>query len=558
MRAHHFGMDYPVELIEQLEILKGASSALYGSSALNGVVHIVTKEASNQPITKLSTSLRQVFSPENRSAQWWDRAPTRFHFSAAHTRKIGETGIAASAYYVDEKSHIEPNEEQYGRLFFKASRFLGKSHKIGLQTSWNNGEASEALFWLDDSSGIYQSAGDGDIVSSRERWVVSPSYSFIGDNQSLHFKGQYLKNNNPGTENRSIRSDMLYGDLHYVQQLGINDGSVIMGTSYLHADAQAELYQNADIFSQNFSAYTQFQISIGKLNFNAGLRYELFDLNAPDSLNSSDVSNQEDRIIGRFGSSVTIAPTTVLRASWGQGFRFPAIAERYISTNIGATIISPNPDLKAETGHTFEVGLKQIWQLGKLRGLLDAAVFHSRYDNMIEFVFTGFINGFQSQNIGNTEINGLDITLAFENNAKKGVLQGFVAYQHLNPTYRNFSEDIRRQSTSLENILKYRSTDVLKGDIQYQIGKWGIGTNYQYNSGIESIDAVFELLVPGLINYRRAPQDFHLWQLRTSYLFNSNLNLTLILDNVLNESYSLRPGVEESPMSLSIRLETEW
>ncbi|HCQ29791.1 MAG TPA: TonB-dependent receptor, partial [Flavobacteriales bacterium] len=44
----------PVENVEQLEIIKGASSVLYGSASLNGVINLMTKEPTNTPETKIN------------------------------------------------------------------------------------------------------------------------------------------------------------------------------------------------------------------------------------------------------------------------------------------------------------------------------------------------------------------------------------------------------------------------------------------------------------------------------------------------------------------------
>ena len=41
--------DVPIEIIEQVEVVKGASSALYGSSALNGIVNVRTAYAKSEP-----------------------------------------------------------------------------------------------------------------------------------------------------------------------------------------------------------------------------------------------------------------------------------------------------------------------------------------------------------------------------------------------------------------------------------------------------------------------------------------------------------------------------
>ena len=46
----------PLENISQIEVLKGASSVLYGSSALNGVINIRTQYPKDEPITKINIS----------------------------------------------------------------------------------------------------------------------------------------------------------------------------------------------------------------------------------------------------------------------------------------------------------------------------------------------------------------------------------------------------------------------------------------------------------------------------------------------------------------------
>ena len=45
----------PAENIDRIEIIKGASSVLFGSSALNGLINITSKKAETKPRTLLST-----------------------------------------------------------------------------------------------------------------------------------------------------------------------------------------------------------------------------------------------------------------------------------------------------------------------------------------------------------------------------------------------------------------------------------------------------------------------------------------------------------------------
>ena len=55
----------PLENIEQVEVMKGASSVLYGSSALNGVINIRTKRPSLTPVTTLRAYLGIYGDPDN-------------------------------------------------------------------------------------------------------------------------------------------------------------------------------------------------------------------------------------------------------------------------------------------------------------------------------------------------------------------------------------------------------------------------------------------------------------------------------------------------------------
>ena len=50
-----------------------------------------------------------------------------------------------------------------------------------------------------------------------------------------------------------------------------------------------------------------------------------------DTLNKISVSKP----VFRLGANYRFGKATFLRSSWGQGYRFPSIAELFISTNIG-------------------------------------------------------------------------------------------------------------------------------------------------------------------------------------------------------------------------------
>ena len=76
-----------------------------------------------------------------------------------------------------------------------------------------------------------------------------------------------------------------------------------------------------------------------------------------------------------------------MRASYGEGFRYPSVAELFSNTFIGSVRLQSDPNLLPEQSKTYEVGLLQGFQLGNMDGMLDIAIFRTDYTNMIEYAF---------------------------------------------------------------------------------------------------------------------------------------------------------------------------
>ncbi|MDB5282497.1 MAG: Iron complex outer rane receptor protein [Bacteroidota bacterium] len=61
----------PIEELEQVEVIKGSSSALYGSSALNGVINLVTVNPKPEMVNKFLMSYGFYDEPKNKDWDWW-------------------------------------------------------------------------------------------------------------------------------------------------------------------------------------------------------------------------------------------------------------------------------------------------------------------------------------------------------------------------------------------------------------------------------------------------------------------------------------------------------
>ncbi|NRA48833.1 MAG: TonB-dependent receptor, partial [Phaeodactylibacter sp.] len=284
-----------------------------------------------------------------------------------------------------------------------------------------------------------------------------------------------------------------------------------------------------------------------------------------------DPSDEEEaKPVARFGLNYQAGKATFLRGSWGQGYRYPTVAEKYIVTDAGAIRIVPNPTLQSETGWTAELGIKQGFRVSNFEGFLDFAVFRSRYFDMMEFNIVGF--SFQAINIGDTQIDGFEVTAAGRGEIFGLPVSLLAGYTYVDPRFESF-DTTRAQtgadrtqgqinannSSSTDNILKYRSQHLFKLDLQADYKKASLGIETFYNSRIEAIDAAFLLIFNGLRNFREENDGgFTVVNLRGSYQITPSMKLSLLLNNMFNELYSPRPGIMEAPRNLTMRLDFDF
>lgn len=87
----------PMETISQVEVSKGPASALFGASALGGVVYIRSEYARSKPETRVSLSTGIYNNPranavnDSTNKAWWNgQYPAENNLSFVHKRKVGK------------------------------------------------------------------------------------------------------------------------------------------------------------------------------------------------------------------------------------------------------------------------------------------------------------------------------------------------------------------------------------------------------------------------------------------------------------------------------------
>ncbi len=560
--------DIPIELSNQIEVLKGASSALFGSSAMNGIINLRTDYAKSEPETKIASFVTVYDAPQDAGKKWWntdtDTIPLDIGTYVTHKQKFGKLDVVGSVYIRNHQKWNKDSYDIYQRAALGLRYRLDKKWTIGLNGNFRNGKNSSFFYWQNSDS-LALTGNSGSFAKSESvRYYIDPYVQYADEKGNKHkLQGRYYDVKNNVQNNQSNFSSLAYGEYQYQRRFLKSELVLTAGLVVSYTRSKAELFSNSEFTSNNIAVYGQVDKKFfDKLNVSLGLRYERNQINAPDSIPINDVMmsagvDQEAKPVFRLGANYQLGAYTYLRASFGQGYRFPTIAEKYISTQVGFAI-SPNLDLQSESGWSAELGIKQGLRINEFKALLDFAVFQTEYKDMMEFTFSNVIAiGFQSQNVGNTIVRGFDLNLAGGGKIfDKLPINALIGYTYIDPKFKTFGEAEMNTSSSPRNILKYRYQHTGKLDLATDTEKFNIGIAGFYYSQMEAIDRLFAFFIPGLEDYRAANnQPFSIWNVRISYPVWPKIKASLHINNMLNKEYTLRPGLIEAPRHVILRVD---
>ena len=206
----------PTENIDQLEVLKGASSSLYGSSALNGVVNIRTATPKNEPITKIQCFAGLFMNPKRSELIWWGKERPFFTgASAFHSRKMGNIDLTLGANAFQDAVYRTEEHEKRIRMNFNF-RYRDKKVKglsYGINTNIMQQNSTDFFIWLDADSGAFQQRSDVITPSKGFRFNLDPYIMYFSKNGNRHsLKTRYFRNSNNFDDNpdKNNASDLFY------------------------------------------------------------------------------------------------------------------------------------------------------------------------------------------------------------------------------------------------------------------------------------------------------------------------------------------------------------
>lgn len=542
----------PVENLSQVEIIKGASSVLYGSSALNGIINFRTADASNIPVTKFFTEAGIYCTPQNKEWKWWTTPRVFSTLSFSHLRKEGNTDIGFIVNLFTDNSYRKFNDEKLGKASLKIKHFSRKTQGLNYGVNLTAGltEKTDFLLWGNaKDSALIQDTSSVSFLHGRFL-AADPFISYGKPGRFRHdfrMRIQSSENRFPVKIKNNAQTFAIYSEYQLWYKF-----SEILGITAGLSETWNKINSNffGDHNGVNLAAFGQAELNPAeKLKLVAGVRAE-----------KNILDSDADKLIPVFRAGVNwqAADYTFLRLSFGQGYRFPSIAEKHASTTLGSVTIFPNPKLQSESGWSTEAGIKQGIMLGKVTGQADLSVFFSQNKNFIEYLFGLYPGGlgFRADNIEQSRIYGTEIEFLL--NSPAGNLNTTLSggYTFVMPV------DLRGGTPDDElTYLKYRRKHSFKLNLNNTWKRIESDVTLFARSKILNIDDVFinpmtrEAILPGFYDYWLTHNTgYFAADISMAYNINRYLKLSLALKNATNTEYMGRPADIQPPRNISMRL----
>ena len=513
--------------IEQIEVLKGAGSTLWGASALGGVVNVITKDPTPEGKLLFSYSAGKYDKPYY--DEWFWTNQNRLHYTRediSFSKRFTAFGMRVSA----------------GRFLSTGYNQLGDSKKYNLTGKFD-----------------YR-------FKNSIKWTGYAAYSLISRGFFIQWKGQ----NDPyEVEAINLNNRAEINQLNLYTKLAIPISSrfamnvrasmvrSLMGNQFGRgSDFNPALGQGIELqadwipyFGHMLTMGLQYQLDAGSTKFfgehkgyflgpylqdewkirnnlrlTTGFRYDRYQLVG---------GKREDLFSPRFGLNWQPWVSTSLRASVGSGFRAATIVERYLELTIMNFKIKANPDLKAESSWAYDIGIRQYitqdWNI-------DISVFRNDYWELIEAHLDLIRGQIQFRNIPRARIQGIEATTNFSTpvrllgvNMTPGIQASVTAMDHENLKYHE--------------PLTYRPKLLATIKTTLKISPFNFQVDYRYASKIEAVK-IYPINERVPMKFLDARVSFDFWY----------LTFQIGCNNVLNYNYAPMESNLQAPRTFTMGL----
>jgi len=465
-----------INSIERIEIVEGPMSVVYGADALAGVINIITKKA---PAAKFSVTARvheETVGKEYGVQQGIHNQYIGLNWRNKHWELGGGFGYNYFGGWKGDSTgreltwHWKDQLIANGVIGYTAGKFNIRYRIDGLDEIITN--PGNFTRWQSDAGDSF--ALNQEYLSRRVMQQVQASY-FVNSNLSVQAQGSYTDYRRQVFSTvLSQNSGKLSMDIPSAQSLDKIKGFTFRGTVQYRISSIVSLQPGVDINLESgegdrlkagnneVNDYAFFLTSeitpSSKVNIRPGLRViknSVYD--APP-------------VIPSINTKFALSKNLDLRLSYARGFRSPSLRELYFNFFDANHQITGNPDLKAETSHSFTGSLswKKITK-GQVAYTTVLGGFYNDVKNLIDYALSANDpNLFILTNVSNSKTAGVNLSTV-------------VKYKQWNvsvgATYTGFYNDYSEEDESLPQLQWSAEANT---NIGYTFSKIGLDANLFY------------------------------------------------------------------------------
>lgn len=460
-----------VDNIEKIEIVKGPSSALYGSEAMGGVINIITKSSKEAEVRTGLVNSSEDFT------NWWhldsgeigkfsatlDMRFNKIRRDGDDTDFLTDSFGTAQTYNFNANYHFNDHNylnfyvdhytQNLKRDLYTHKRdnikvnFPEKMRPMGQASMTGEGSMEDALANYHYKQQTYGLSWNG--KTARNDWQIQTYLSKFDWESDIRYSGMQFKGHVPaglspmtGRMWDSIFKGFMVGDSgEYKNDVNVNSNKifVIEGRNSTKINDNHRITYGAEYIKNtvkgtNFGDDNQFGVThIGSVSKN-GVTKEISEKEIDtyaaylqDEINYGKWfivpairydhhENFGSHTSPKLGLTYKANDTFRVKANYGKGFKAPTIQNLYckLVTHMGQAgiiTVNPNANLRPETSNSWDVGVEKEW--GKISTSL--VYFDTKLENMIttEKIVDKI---YRCINVGNVRVKGIEHTLGYELN----------------------------------------------------------------------------------------------------------------------------------------------
>lgn len=440
---------FPVNNIERIEIIKGASSSAWGS-AMGGVVNVVTRGTGDttRPRGSFKSSFAEFSTTEN---------------SLDFAGKAGGLGYLFTGSFYETDGAQAYSEARDKKFFTKFSHAVGDTSQIAGSFGYSEAHTRYAL---STSTSVFEQPyfsryGKLGVETEQEDFRLGLDVKF--NDQDIISDIYGLPS---GTQSFSTVSHNFYKGVSLTGALDVTDNSVLAGgidADWHRLKSSKYLDSSKEISLQGY--YTHYTLSLGRLDLIPGFRYD-------HNERFGSQSNPSFGAVYAFDDD----RETLVRGKVARAFNAPPLL--WIYNDDPSFFVGPNPDLKAERAIVYELGFETKFfdAVG-----LELNLYRSNVEDglALEFDTDDFL--FVQRNIRKFRRQGVELLLDYAINDR---LSFFGSAAFNDAENRGTKETVRDQGVARQRYTfgaRYSGTQGWRADLYGYYNRWSSGPSVKPN-----------------------------------------------------------------------------